>query len=60
MFRVVASIFRLKLILLAALALAAVACQAATAPSDEPLQWTDGLGRQVPRFCSRLARDPKS
>ena len=47
MFRVVASIFRLKLILLAALALAAVACQAATAPSDEPLQWTDGLGRQV-------------
>jgi len=47
MFRDVASIFRLKLILLAALALAAVACQAATAPSDEPLQWTDGLGRQV-------------
>ena len=47
MFRVVASIFRLKLILLAALALAAVACQAATAPSDEPLQCTDGLGRQV-------------
>ena len=47
MFRVVASLFRFKLVLLAALGLAAAACQAGSAPSDEPLQWTDGLGRQV-------------
>jgi len=47
MFRVVASIFRFKVVVVVTLALAAVACQAATAPSDEPLQWTDGLGRQV-------------
>jgi len=47
MLRAVASIFRFKLVLLAALALFAVGCQAAPAPSGEPLQWTDGLGRQV-------------
>jgi iron complex transport system substrate-binding protein len=47
MLRAVASIFRFKLVLLAALALVAVGCQAAPAPSGEPLQWTDGLGRQV-------------
>ena len=47
MLRAVASIFRFKLVLLAALALVAVGCQAAQAPSGEPLQWTDGLGRQV-------------
>ena len=47
MLRAVASIFRFKLVLLAALALVAAGCQAAPAPSGEPLQWTDGLGRQV-------------
>jgi iron complex transport system substrate-binding protein len=34
-------------VLLVALAMATAACQAGSAPSDEPLQWTDGLGRQV-------------
>ena len=47
MLRVVASLFRFNVILLAGLALAPAACQAGSAPSDEPLQWTDGLGRQV-------------
>ena len=47
MLRVVGSLFRFKLVLLAALSLAVAACQAGSAPSDEPLQWTDGLGRQV-------------
>ncbi len=32
---------------LAALALFGAACQAGSVTSDEPLQWTDGLGRQV-------------
>ena len=47
MLRAVSSIVRFKVVLLAALALAPAACQAGSAPSDEPLQWTDGLGRQV-------------
>ena len=47
MLRVVASRLRVKLVLLAALTLAATACEARPAPSDEPLQWTDGLGRPV-------------
>ena len=47
MLRVVASRLRVKLVLLAALTLAATACEAGRAPSGEPLQWTDGLGRPV-------------
>jgi len=47
MSRVVASIFRFRLLLLAALALVAAACQVGSAPNDEVLRWTDGLGRQV-------------
>jgi iron complex transport system substrate-binding protein len=47
MLRVVSSIVRFKVVLLVALALAPAACQAGSAPSEEPLQWTDGLGRQV-------------
>ncbi len=47
MIRVVVSLFRFKWVLLAALTLTTAACQAGEAPSDEPLQWTDGLGRQV-------------
>jgi iron complex transport system substrate-binding protein len=47
MLRVVSSIVRFKVVLLVALGLATAACQAGSAPNDEPLQWTDGLGRQV-------------
>ena len=47
MLRAVASIVIFKVVLLVALAMAPAACQAGSAPSDEPLQWTDGLGRQV-------------
>ncbi|HEX9867316.1 MAG TPA: ABC transporter substrate-binding protein [Candidatus Tectomicrobia bacterium] len=47
MLQVVSSIVKFKVVLLAALAMATAACQAGSAPSDEPLQWTDGLGRQV-------------
>ena len=47
MLQVVSSIVKFKVVLLAALAMATAACQTGSAPSDEPLQWTDGLGRQV-------------
>ncbi|MGH2620517.1 MAG: ABC transporter substrate-binding protein [Anaerolineales bacterium] len=47
MLQAVAVAFRFKSVLLACLVLAVAACQAGSAPSDEPLQWTDGLGRAV-------------
>jgi len=40
MLRVVSSIVRFKVVLLVALAMAPAACQAGSAPSGEPLQWT--------------------
>jgi len=47
MFRVVASRFTFNRVVLAAVGLAAAACQAGPAPSGGPLDLTDGLGRQV-------------
>jgi iron complex transport system substrate-binding protein len=47
MLRAVASIFRFKVVLLAGLALAAAACQAGSVATEQPSQWTDGLGRAV-------------